>query len=200
LKAPPHAARDRRSTRACRSADESTELIHFVLILFLFALGASVGSFINVVVWRLPRIEAPPTTPLWRWWLIQIRGLCTPPSHCPRCDHPLAWFDNIPVIGWLCLRGRCRYCREPISARYPIVEALMGALFVFYYVMFFLAQVGPCAAQPAVSVDALGIVTSPGMSFGADWPIYLLYMVLLHCARPASSMRSCTSSRRRSRG
>ena len=76
--------------------------------------GACVGSFLNVVVYRLPR------------------GLSVvyPGSHCPHCGRPIRWHDNIPVAGWLALRGRCRDCRGPISARYPLVEATVAATFV----------------------------------------------------------------------
>src|ERR1041385_1668614 len=102
-----------------------------VYIVFLFTLGACIGSFLNVVVWRLPRGES----------------LVTPPSRCPICEHRLAWYDNIPVFGWLALRRRCRYCHTPISAEYPTVEFITGALFVFYYVMFFMVDgLGPCWA------------------------------------------------------
>src|SRR5690349_15603748 len=90
----------------------------FLLIpAFLFALGACIGSFLNVVVWRLPRDES----------------LVTPPSHCPQCNNQLKWYDNLPIIGWLKLRGKCRFCQQAISVRYPLVEALTGGLFVFYY-------------------------------------------------------------------
>src|SRR5687768_12791041 len=133
---------------------------HIVFIPFLFALGASIGSFLNVVVWRLPR----------------GKSLVRPGSYCPRCGNPLKWYDNVPVLGWIKLGGKCRFCREPISPRYPIVEAITGLLFVFYYVMFFMAQLGPCAQRPIVSETLL----APRMlSFIADWPIYLLYMALI---------------------
>jgi leader peptidase (prepilin peptidase)/N-methyltransferase len=75
------------------------------------ALGAAVGSFLNVVVARLPRGES----------------LVRPGSRCPRCRAPIAWHDNVPVLSWILLRGRCRACRAPISVRYPLVEVL-GAL------------------------------------------------------------------------
>jgi leader peptidase (prepilin peptidase)/N-methyltransferase len=75
-------------------------------------LGALVGSFLNVVAYRLPRRES----------------LVHPASHCPRCQAPIRPYDNIPVLGWLLLRGRCRGCAQPISARYPVVEALTAAL------------------------------------------------------------------------
>lgn len=77
-------------------------------------LGAVVGSFVNVVVARLPRGES-----LWR-----------PGSHCPICLAGIAWYDNLPVLSWVLLRGRCRACRAPISARYPLLEGL-GALAAF---------------------------------------------------------------------
>lgn len=82
------------------------------VIAFLF--GSVYGSFLNVVVHRLPREES----------------LVRPRSRCPRCGKTIAWYDNIPLLSWLLLRGRCRGCREPISARYPLVEAVTGLLAV----------------------------------------------------------------------
>jgi leader peptidase (prepilin peptidase) / N-methyltransferase len=76
--------------------------------------GLTVGSFLNVVAHRLPLGES----------------LVTPGSRCPECKTPVKPYDNVPVIGWLLLRGRCRQCSNPISARYPIVEALSAALAV----------------------------------------------------------------------
>jgi leader peptidase (prepilin peptidase)/N-methyltransferase len=76
--------------------------------------GLLVGSFLNVVAWRLPRGES----------------LVVPGSHCPGCDAPVRPYDNVPVLSWLLLRGRCRDCRAPISVRYPLVEALSAALAV----------------------------------------------------------------------
>jgi leader peptidase (prepilin peptidase)/N-methyltransferase len=77
------------------------------------AFGLLIGSFLNVVAYRLPRGES----------------LARPGSHCPSCDAPVAPWDNIPVLSWPLLRGRCRRCSEPIARRYPIVEALTAALF-----------------------------------------------------------------------
>ena len=76
--------------------------------------GAIFGSFLNVVAYRLPRRES----------------LVKPASHCPSCDVPVKPYDNIPVLSWLLLRGRCRSCGTPISPRYPLVEALTAALCV----------------------------------------------------------------------
>lgn len=77
-------------------------------------LGLAIGSFLNVVIWRLPRGES----------------LSHPPSACPKCGHAIRRRDNIPVLSWLILRGRCRDCGEPISARYPLVEFGTALLFV----------------------------------------------------------------------
>lgn len=73
---------------------------------FLVLIGACVGSFCNVLILRIPRGEEFVKTP----------------SHCFSCGHPLAWRDMVPVLSWLCLRGRCRYCAAPLSAQYPLVE------------------------------------------------------------------------------
>ena len=75
--------------------------------------GALIGSFLNVVIWRLPRGES----------------IVSPPSHCPQCGTPVKPYDNVPVLSWLLLRGRCRHCSEPIPVRYPLVEALTAVLF-----------------------------------------------------------------------
>ncbi len=83
----------------------------------VFALGASIGSFLNVVVYRLPaRLSI-----LW------------PPSRCPHCLHQLGRGENVPVLGWLWLRGRCRHCKSQISSRYPLVEASTGLLFLLVF-------------------------------------------------------------------
>ncbi len=83
------------------------------LAVFCGVLGLLIGSFLNVVIWRVPRGES----------------LVSPPSHCPRCATPIKPYDNVPVVSWLVLRGRCRTCGEPISARYPLVELATGLLF-----------------------------------------------------------------------
>lgn len=73
-------------------------------------LGAAIGSFLNVVAYRLPR----------------GMSLSTPGSRCPACGHPIRWYDNVPVVGWLMLAGRCRDCGAAISPRYPVVELLVA--------------------------------------------------------------------------
>jgi leader peptidase (prepilin peptidase)/N-methyltransferase len=84
------------------------------LWVWVFVLGSVIGSYLNVVAYRLPKGK-----PL--FW---------PPSSCPSCGNRIAIRDNVPVLGWLLLKGKCRNCGQPISPRYPLVEALVGALFV----------------------------------------------------------------------
>ena len=80
---------------------------------FAAPLGLVIGSFLNVVAYRLPRGES----------------LVAPPSHCPGCDTPIKPWDNVPLLSWIFLRGRCRSCGERISPRYPLVEVITGLLF-----------------------------------------------------------------------
>src|SRR3954451_16420393 len=99
--------------------------------------GLLIGAFLNVVVWRVPRGES----------------VVHPPSHCPACDAPIAPRDNIPLLSWLLLRGRCRSCGAPISARYPLVELLTAVLFAGLAAWF-----GPVAQLPAfLYLAAVGV-------------------------------------------
>jgi len=86
----------------------------------LFALGLVVGSFLNVCIYRLPREES----------------IAWPASHCTTCNRTLRWYENVPVFSWVFLRGRCATCKSRISARYPIVELITGALFLGGYFAF----------------------------------------------------------------
>ncbi len=95
-------------------------LEHLPAAIFVFVLGSCVGSFLNVLVYRLPR---------------NIR-LLTPPSCCPSCNHQLRFFrENLPIIGWIAIRGKCRYCNAPVSIEYPCIELLTGLLFLVCYVL-----------------------------------------------------------------
>ena len=85
-----------------------------LLAAWLFVLGLCVGSFLNVVIARVPYGES----------------IVRPRSRCPKCGHTLSWYENIPLLSWMALRGRCRGCKSPISARYPMVELLTGLLFL----------------------------------------------------------------------
>ena len=85
-----------------------------ILSLFSFGLGACIASFLNVVIWRVPRGES----------------IVSPPSHCPKCNAAIKWYQNIPILSWLALRGKCANCKAPISPRYILIEALGGLLFL----------------------------------------------------------------------
>lgn len=98
---------------------------------FAFVIGASVGSFLNVCIGRWPHDES----------------VVAPRSRCPRCGHAIAWYDNIPIVSWLLLRGKCRGCALPISMQYPVVELLVGLMWVAA-VMYF----GPTLAALRVAV------------------------------------------------
>jgi len=116
--------------------------------------GACTGSFVNVVAWRLPREES----------------LLWPGSHCPRCGTSLAWFENVPVLGWLLLRGRCRHCHRPIAARYPLVELLTSGLWVAMLL-----------ARP----EGMGAAPDPWLLVAAGWLLasWLLPLVLIDLDR-----------------
>jgi leader peptidase (prepilin peptidase)/N-methyltransferase len=83
-------------------------------LIFAGLFGACIGSFLNVVIYRLPLGQS----------------IVSPPSRCPKCGSRLQWYDNVPIIGWALLGGRCRKCRNPISIQYPIVELITALLFV----------------------------------------------------------------------
>ena len=87
---------------------------------FVALLGLVIGSFLNVCIYRLPRDES----------------VTWPASHCTSCGRTLAWYENVPVVSWLTLRGRCRTCGAAISPIYPIVEAITGAVFLAGYVIY----------------------------------------------------------------
>ncbi len=89
----------------------------YAAIAFLF--GTALGSFLNVVIYRLPLRES----------------VVSPGSHCPVCDSPIAWYDNIPILSYIILRGRCRHCEARISLRYPAVEIVTGVMIAVLYAM-----------------------------------------------------------------
>ncbi|MBE6399196.1 MAG: prepilin peptidase [Lentisphaerae bacterium] len=98
-----------------------------VVLIWVFAMGACLGSFLNVCIWRIPRGES----------------LSKAASHCTVCGTPIHWYDNLPVLSFLILRGRCRSCRTPYSASYFIVELLCGVLFTLMVVKTGLLQQTP---------------------------------------------------------
>lgn len=92
----------------------------FVLLGAAFILGAVIGSFLNVCIYRIPAGQS----------------IAFPPSRCPECHTPIRWYQNVPILSWLVLGGKCASCKTPISHRYPMVEALTGGLFVLVFYCF----------------------------------------------------------------
>jgi leader peptidase (prepilin peptidase)/N-methyltransferase len=124
-------------------------------------LGMAIGSFLNVCIYRLPL----------------NKSIVWPSSACPSCAREIAWYENIPVLSWLALRGTCRTCRAPISARYPLVECLTGAMFVaafWYYgptVLFASRVLLGCALIALFAIDLEhhllpNAITLPGIVVG----------------------------------
>lgn len=97
-----------------QSIQQGAQVYETIYLVMLGAFGLVFGSFANVVIYRFPRGES----------------VVSPGSRCPGCGHDIRWYDNLPVLSWVLLRARCRDCGEPISARYPMVEALSGVLWV----------------------------------------------------------------------
>lgn len=94
----------------------------YLILCFAFILGSVVGSFLNVCIYRIPI----------------GKSIVLPPSSCPHCGHRIRWFQNIPIVSYLCLGGRCSSCQNQISVRYPAIEFLTGSLFclTFYFFEF----------------------------------------------------------------
>lgn len=145
-----------------------------LLLVLVAGLGLAVGSFLNVVVWRVPRGES----------------VVRPPSACPSCCTPIVPRDNVPVASWLLLQGRCRTCRTGISARYPVVEALTGVLFVVVGLRFGLDPVLPAylylvAVGLALAVIDLDTHKLPNILTLPSYPVALVLLALaalLHSA------------------
>jgi len=120
--------------------------------------GLAVGSFLNVVIWRVPRHES----------------IVHPPSHCPECEEPIKPYDNIPVVSWLALRGRCRNCGTRISARYPCIELLTGVLFAATGAVYHDSWVLPAFLVLTAGLIALSAIDLESMIL----PIRIVYPVL----------------------
>jgi prepilin signal peptidase PulO-like enzyme (type II secretory pathway) len=134
------------------------------VLLWLFVVGGAMGSFLNVVVYRLPR----------------GMSLVWPGSHCPICSHAIRWHDNVPVLGWLILRGRCRDCRAPIAMRYPLVEALTALLFLLLAAAEAFSGGANLPGKPQSVLPELG---AAGYQAGG---IYAFHLVLLCTLLPAA--------------
>ncbi len=141
----------------------------WLIVAWLSIVGAAIGSFINVVVWRLPRGGS----------------LIEPPSHCPKCRSPIRWYDNIPILSWFLLRGRCRNCCTPISVRYPLVEIACFASFLVLAIL----ECGLQGANLPVRryVIEEGIVLTSGWSGRELYGIFLFHQ-LLWCTLLAAAL------------
>lgn len=130
--------------------------------LWALLLGVIIGSFLNVCIYRLP----------------QRLSVVTPRSHCPQCGRFVPWYDNIPLLSYLLLRGRCRSCKKHISLRYPLVEALAGVLSALVvlkfginwaYVFYFLLLAAPLIVVAFIDLEHRIIpdaITLPGIAIG----------------------------------
>ena len=143
--------------------------------LFVFAVGACVGSLINVLVYRLPR------------------GLdvVTPTSRCPSCGTKLTWRENIPILGWVLLRGRCRFCQARISAEYPTIEAIVAVLFAGLFVLWYM--VPPDATLLGLPIGSIApewARNGPALT----WPAFLVLAMLVASlvAMTLIDARTCT--------
>ena len=129
------------------------------VLLFVIAVGACVGSLVNVLVYRMPR------------------GLdvVVPTSRCPKCDHKLTWRENIPILGWILLRGKCRFCKAKISAEYPIVETVVATLFGGIWALWYIV--------PDNAILGLGQIAPEWAANGAamTWPATVVLLVLVGC-------------------
>ncbi|QAZ40030.1 prepilin peptidase [Methylibium sp. Pch-M] len=134
-------------------------------------LGLCIGSFLNVVIHRLPQMMER----AWRLESAELLGvaapespaltLAKPASRCPQCGHRIRWFENVPVLSWLLLRGRCSACKTPISPRYPLFEIATGLLFALLAWRF--------GAQPTVLAWCAFVAVLLALS-GIDWDTTLL--------------------------
>ena len=122
-----------------------------IIILFLFIIGACIGSFLNVLIYRLPRGES----------------IVFPGSHCPSCGRAIKWYDNIPIISWFVLRGRCRFCKQPISLQYPLIELSTAIILSGLYICYFVLH-----------IRSTGKFHQP-LQFARDWPMFVAHAVLL---------------------
>lgn len=110
--------------------------------IFIFILGAIIGSFLNVVIYRIPL----------------GKNIAFPASHCPQCHTPLKWWHNIPILSWVFLRGKCYFCHAPISKRYPIIELISGILFMIIYLKVGLVWQLPFVFASFASLLALSVI------------------------------------------
>ncbi len=138
----------------------SYSTVNLAVALWLFALGGAVGSFLNVVVYRLPA----------------GMSVIRPGSHCPRCKRSIRWHDNVPIVGWFVLGGRCRDCQAAISARYPAIEAFTALVFLGLGSLELLTHAMNLPVRPVVMSDSL---VYPPLGFGELSGILAYHLLLV---------------------
>lgn len=140
------------------------ELIPIYITIFLF--GIVIGSFLNVCIFRIPNHET----------------VVTERSHCMNCGYQLSWYDMVPVFSWLCLGGKCRKCKAPISPQYPIVEAVNGILYVVVFAVngFSLESILYCLFVSALLV--LSVIDWRTYEIPIGINIFILVLGILHTA------------------
>lgn len=157
------------------SLQMATGLPEFIGYVFSFLFGASIGSFLNVVIHRVPNDES----------------IVFPNSACPKCGVPIKPYDNIPILSWLILVGKCRNCKEPISARYPAVELLTALLFVLVYWQIGFNWYLPVAFLFVASMVALIFIDSEHMILPnvITYPLFI-FALLVRVVFPALNLGS----------
>ncbi len=128
---------------------DQMDTLHTIFSVVSLIMGGMIGSFLNVCVYRLP----------------EGLSVVKPRSRCPKCETPIAWYDNLPVISWILLRAKCRQCKAPISWQYPLVEAITGILFLLVFLKFGFTLASPIYM---ILVAALVLVTFVDLT---DWTI-----------------------------
>jgi len=128
----------------------------WIWYVFVFANGCCIGSFLNVVVYRMPR----------------DKSLNWPPSSCPACGRRIYFYDNIPLVSWLLLGRKCRFCKAPVSPRYFVIELLTGLVFLGVFILYF--SIGMREGVPPV--------------LKGGWVFYLLHIILLSAFIAASAI------------
>jgi leader peptidase (prepilin peptidase)/N-methyltransferase len=128
----------------------------WIWYVFIFAFGCCIGSFLNVVIYRLPR----------------DKSLVTPPSACPECGKHIRFYDNIPLVSWLLLGRKCRFCKAPISPRYFVIELLTALVFLGIFVLYFRTDLRP-------GLDSF---------LQGGWLIYLTSIIMLAAFIAASAI------------
>ena len=137
--------------------------VEWIWLVFIFAFGACIGSFLNVVIYRLPR----------------DKSLVSPPSACPSCNTPIRFYNNIPLVSWLLLRGKCPDCKAPISCRYFLVELLTAMLFGGFYLWVFWFD------KRMTGIEGTGAMAQ---FFGGGWLFFLVNITLIATFLAASAI------------